>query len=91
MIPEQPEAVGGRIVVLRGGLVFDTQSQVAPGSVVIQGRQVRAVLSPDSTAWPADAEVIDVTGKFVMPGLIDMHVHLTYPDNDTPRRAGRRC
>jgi imidazolonepropionase-like amidohydrolase len=42
------------------------------------------VLSPDSTAWPADAEVIDVTGKFVMPGLIDMHVHLTYPDNDTP-------
>ena len=30
----------------------------------------------DSVAVPADARVIDVAGKTVMPGLADMHVHL---------------
>lgn len=85
MIPERPEAATGPVTVLRGGLVFDAQSlRVAPGSVVLRGRRIVEVLPPDSTAWSADAKVIDVTGKFIMPGLIDMHVHLTYPDNDTP-------
>lgn len=85
MVPERPEAATGPVTVLRGGLIFDTPSlRVAPGSVVMQGRRVIAVLPPESSAWPADAKVIDVTGKFVMPGLIDMHVHLTYPDADTP-------
>ena len=28
---------------------------------------------------PAGAEVLDATGKFVVPGLVDMHVHLREP------------
>jgi imidazolonepropionase-like amidohydrolase len=52
--------------------------------VVIERDQIKAVLPPDAADWPADAKVIDVSGKFVMPGLIDMHVHLTYPDPNTP-------
>jgi imidazolonepropionase-like amidohydrolase len=33
---------------------------------------------PDALDWPPDARVIDVAGKTVMPGLIDLHTHLTY-------------
>lgn len=72
-------------LVLTGGRIFDSVKSVAyPGSVVIQQNKIVAVLPAGSTAWPADAKIIDVTGKTVMPGLIDMHVHSTYPTPETP-------
>lgn len=72
-------------IVLRGGRVFDAVSGgVRPASLVIEGNAITALLPPDVQTWPADAQVIDITGKTVMPGLIDIHVHLTYPDPDTP-------
>jgi imidazolonepropionase-like amidohydrolase len=84
-IPVRPPAGRARQIVLRGGRVFDAVSGAArPGSVVIEGNAIKAVLAPPLESWAADAQVIDVTGKTVMPGLIDMHVHLTYPDPGTP-------
>jgi imidazolonepropionase-like amidohydrolase len=72
-------------VVLRGGRLFDAiGAGVREGSVVIEGNTIAAILPSGSETWPADADVIDVAGKTIMPGLIDMHVHLTYPDPDTP-------
>jgi imidazolonepropionase-like amidohydrolase len=71
-------------IVLKGGSVFDSVKKVAyPATVVIDGNHITAVLPPDSTNWSADAKVIDVTGETVLPGLIDLHVHLTYPDKTT--------
>ncbi|MEO7966839.1 MAG: amidohydrolase family protein, partial [Gemmatimonadaceae bacterium] len=42
--------------------------------------RISKVLDASSNDWPKDARVIDVTGKTVMPGLIDLHTHLTYSD-----------
>ena len=85
-IPRRPpQAVPKKQVVLKGGRVFDAVSERAyAGTVVIEGRTIKAVLPADSSDFAADAEIVDVTGKTVMPGLIDMHVHMTYPDPDTP-------
>jgi len=84
-IPRKPATGPAHRTVLRGGRVFDAATgSVRAGTVVIEGNTITAVLPADATSWPADADVIDVTGKTVMPGLIDMHVHLTYPDPDTP-------
>lgn len=84
-IPLRPRPGGEKQLVLRGGRVFDAvRAGAYPGTVVIEGRLIKAVLPPDRTDWAADATVVDVTGKTVMPGLIDMHVHMTYPDPDTP-------
>lgn len=84
-IPRRPASSHGPTIVLRGGRVFDAVGGGArAGSVVIDGNTITAVLPPDVETWPAGAHVIDTTGKTVMPGLIDMHVHLTYPDPDTP-------
>jgi imidazolonepropionase-like amidohydrolase len=72
-------------VVLRGGRVFDgTGTAVRPGTVVIERNRITAVLAPGSSQWPANARVIDVAGKTVMPGLIDLHTHLTYTEPGTP-------
>lgn len=84
-IPLKPQPPAGRDLVLRGGRLFDSVAmKVRPATIVIRANRIAAVLPPDSTDWASDAEVVDVTGKTVMPGLIDMHVHITYPDSDTP-------
>ena len=84
-VPRKPAAGPGATLVLRGGRVFDSVSGgVRSATVVIQGNAIGAILDPTVESWPANAQVVDVTGKTVMPGLIDMHVHLTYPDPDTP-------
>jgi imidazolonepropionase-like amidohydrolase len=69
--------------VLVGGRVFDgTGTPPRPATVVVQGKKITAVLNPGERNWPADAVVYDVSGKTVMPGLIDLHTHLTFLDLD---------
>lgn len=45
--------------------------------VVIQGGRIIAV-EPEQSAAPKASTVIDATGKFLTPGLWDMHSHLTF-------------
>lgn len=76
------------VLVLRGGRIWDgTGAPARPGTVVITRNKISAILAPGATGWPADAKVIDVGGKTVMPGLIDLHTHLDYrqPDNSEGR------
>jgi len=50
-------------------------------TVVFDGDQITAVTSSDTA--PAAQRTIDGSGKFVIPGLWDFHVHLTFDDNFT--------
>lgn len=45
-------------------------------TVVIRGRNVIAVGPDSAVRVPADARVVDARGKYLIPGLWDMHVHL---------------
>ncbi|MBL8270022.1 amidohydrolase family protein, partial [Steroidobacter sp.] len=75
-----PQGPAGTIV-LRGGRIFDgTGAAVRDATLVIERNRIKAILPSTETSWPADARVIDVTGKTVMPGLIDLHTHLTYSE-----------
>jgi len=47
-----------------------------PAIVVVDGR-IRAVLTQGAAAVPQDAAHIDLPGQTLLPGLVDMHVHLT--------------
>jgi len=65
--------------VLVGGRLFDGTGKAArPATIVVEGKKITGVLDPADKKWPADAVVYDVTGKTVMPGLIDLHSHLTF-------------
>ena len=62
--------VGGRIV---------TSSQVYEASIAIDGEKIAAI-GPENLLPTAD-NYIDASGMFVLPGLIDCHVHLDGHDN----------
>ncbi len=67
-------------VVIRGGtLLTATHGRIENGSIYIHNGKIVAV-GKDVQA-PANATVIDATGKWVMPGLIDSHSHIAL-DND---------
>ena len=77
--PRGPEGT----LVLRGGRIFDgTGAPAHEGTLVIERNKIVKILPASSSDWPKDAQVIDVSGKTVLPGLIDLHTHLTYPLNE---------
>ena len=51
------------------------------GTVVIRDGRIVAV-GPNTTPIPARARIIDGSGKFVIPGLWDMHVHTAVPGGE---------
>ncbi|HEU5239827.1 MAG TPA: amidohydrolase family protein, partial [Pyrinomonadaceae bacterium] len=65
-------------VALVGGTLIDVNGKPATtdSAVVIQGDRITAVGPRAGVKIPANAKVIDVGGKFLLPGLWDMHSHL---------------
>jgi len=61
-------------LVVRGDRVVTPQG-VGAYDVVISGEKIAAVAAPGSISLPPGARLIDATGKIVMPGGIDPHVH----------------
>ncbi len=61
--------------------IFDsTAGKMLPNrTILVQGTQIVAVGTPDQPVTvPDNAQIIDGSGKYVIPGLIDAHVHLVH-------------
>jgi dihydroorotase len=64
-------------ILIRHGRVIDPGRLNGPADVLIRDGKIAAV-GPGLKA-PAGAAVIDATGKWVLPGFVDLHVHLREP------------
>lgn len=64
-------------LALVGGTVYtgDPDGVIADGVVVVQQGRIQAVGKRQDVAIPAGCRQIDVSGRFVTPGLVDTHVH----------------
>ncbi|MFJ4007009.1 N-acetylglucosamine-6-phosphate deacetylase [Streptomyces sp. NPDC090023] len=60
--------VGGRPLVLTGGTVVLPTGEVPGGRVAVDGRRI-------AERAPEGADVLDVTGHWVVPGFVDLHNH----------------
>ena len=65
-------------VVIKGGTVVNADRQWQADVLCAEGKIV-AVGDAESFDIPSDAEVIDATGLYVMPGGIDPHTHMNMP------------
>jgi imidazolonepropionase-like amidohydrolase len=67
---ERPQAfVGAEIVPIAG-------PRIANGALVVQGGKIVAVGPRAAVQVPAGAGIVDLSGKVVMPGLVDSHSHI---------------
>jgi imidazolonepropionase-like amidohydrolase len=66
-----------QVIVIEGGTLIDGTGgpPVEDSVVVINGSRITAVGRRGRVSYPKNARVIRADGKYVMPGLIDLHVH----------------
>jgi imidazolonepropionase-like amidohydrolase len=92
-VPVDPKAGSAdSSLVIRNARLFDgTGAPARSATVVVTGNRIAAILPAEATGWPADAVVLDAGGATVMPGLVDLHTHVTYVGSfaDTPELTSK--
>ena len=70
------QAPTSKPIVLTGATVIDGSggAPIPEAVVIIEGDKIRSV-GGKGTRHPADATVVNLPGKFIIPGLINSHVH----------------
>ncbi len=61
---------GARIITMKGDEVIPS------GDIIVNGNRIVAVGATGSVSVPNGARTIDVSGKTIMPGLVDVHAHM---------------
>ncbi|HVF47499.1 MAG TPA: amidohydrolase family protein [Pyrinomonadaceae bacterium] len=64
---------GARIITMKGDEIIEK------GDIVITDNRITAIGPKGKVAIPAGADVVDVTGKTIIPGLVDAHAHMWPP------------
>ncbi len=72
-------------IVLRGPTLIDGKGgrPVPNVDVLIEGDRIAAVESNGALPVPSGAQVIDLAGQWLLPGMIDLHIH-SYSYDDPP-------
>ena len=70
----------GRLGIRGARVLLPPGDSFAAANVVVDGREILAVTPPDSLVPGVD--YLDATGRYLVPGLIDAHVHLLDSRND---------
>src|SRR5687767_4084271 len=70
-----PLASAQDIAITNGTVLTITNGVIDRGTVLIRGSKIAAVGPSASVTVPSGATIVDATGKFVMPGIVDSHSH----------------
>jgi len=69
--PNQKIALkGARIITMKGDEVIEN------GTIIVNGNKIEEIGKAADVKIPADAQVIEVNGKTIMPGIVDVHAHV---------------
>ena len=78
-------------MIIRGGEVV-TPQDVGNYDIAVKGEKISAVAAPNTLSDGDAKRTVDASGKIVMPGGIDPHVHMHHPwikpDGETMITAG---
>ena len=76
MVRGQPSPAGETLAFIGATVVPVSSAEIAAGTVIVKDGRIVAVGPAATTPVPNDAERIDVTGKVILPGLVDTHSHI---------------
>ncbi|HLZ12764.1 MAG TPA: amidohydrolase family protein, partial [Candidatus Acidoferrum sp.] len=72
------------VQAVKFGKLWDGKGKVWTNAIVIvEGERIREVTT-DAKKIPAGAQIVDLSKYFGLPGLIDVHTHLTQYTDETP-------
>jgi len=74
-----PNAIHNDVVIKGGTILTVTHGRIENGSIYIHDGKIAAI--GKTVNAPANAAVIDASGKWVMPGIIDSHSHIALDDD----------
>ncbi|RIA10051.1 imidazolonepropionase-like amidohydrolase [Flavobacteriaceae bacterium MAR_2010_72] len=71
---DKPDGViafkGARLITMEGDEV------IQQGTIIVKNNRIEAIGATADVSIPSNAKVYDVTGKTIMPGIIDAHAHI---------------
>jgi imidazolonepropionase-like amidohydrolase len=82
---EPVTAMAGRILI-RAGHVLDVRTGAEPAdqTIIVTGNLITGIAATAATPKQPQDREIDLRGMTVLPGLIDVHTHLTMDTNFDP-------
>lgn len=91
--PPAPAPPAPALTVLRASRMVDVVAgrMVPHPVVVIEGDRIRSVGTEAGEGIPAGASVVDLGDLTLLPGLIDVHTHLSYSPELEPVRFGKHA
>lgn len=69
-------------MVIKGAKVLDPGNIDDLKDIVIEDENIKAIVDPGSWEDNGHITILDASGKLVVPGLIDIHVHLREPGHE---------
>jgi hypothetical protein len=76
-----PSSVGSATYITHVTVVdTKTGKEIQDRTVIISGDRISQVRDAKGIKPPADSKVVDASGKYLIPGLRDMHVHAVFAE-----------
>jgi imidazolonepropionase-like amidohydrolase len=73
-----PQKHDARIAITHANVIDATGSPIQPNmTVIVEGQKIAQITESAQAALDRETLVVDGSGKFLIPGLVDAHVHLT--------------
>ena len=78
VVVEAPRAKPSGVIALRGARLITMKGTevIENGDVVVRDNRIEGVGRRGSVKIPAGARIIDVSGRTIMPGIVDVHAHI---------------
>jgi imidazolonepropionase-like amidohydrolase len=86
--PAAAQSLGGGTVALTGARLIDGtgSAPIAPATIVISNGRIEAAGAATAVTIPGGAQRVDVSGKTIIPGIINAHGHLNAVPAGGPAR-----